>query len=141
MKNLFVLFMLIGCPILSFAQNSDKEQVLNVMEVQKAAWNEGDIPAFMQTYWKSDSLLFVGSRGPTYGWQNTLNNYLKSYPDKESMGFLAFDILDVRPLSPHYYFVLGKWHLQRQNGDIGGAFTLLFRKIDGQWLIVADHSS
>ncbi|WP_028296569.1 YybH family protein [Olivibacter sitiensis] len=123
------------------AQDKEREQILQVMEVQKTAWNKGDIAAFMETYWKNDSLLFVGSKGPTYGWENTMNNYIKSYPNKESMGTLAFDILDVRPLSSSYYFVLGRWHLQRQKGDIGGAFTLLFRKIANHWVIVADHSS
>jgi len=26
-------------------------------------------------------------------------------------------------------------------GDVGGHYTLLFRKIKGEWVIVADHSS
>jgi hypothetical protein len=47
----------------------------------------------------------------------------------------------MRPLSDKNYFVVGKWHLQRSIGDIGGHFTLLWRKIKGQWVIVADHSS
>lgn len=141
MKKIFALLVALSCYTFSFAQDNAREQILKVMDEQKSAWNKGDIPSYMQTYWKNDSLLFVGSRGPVYGWEKTLNNYLKSYPDRESMGILAFDILDIRPLSSDYYFVLGKWHLQRQKGDTGGAFTLLFRKIGGQWLIVADHSS
>lgn len=123
------------------AQDKDEEQIRLAMEKQSKAWNNGDIPTFMETYWKNDSLLFVGSRGPVYGWQQTLDNYLRSYPDVETMGTLRFDLLDLKPLSPGYYFVLGKWHLSRSKGDVGGAFTLLFRKIEGQWLIIADHSS
>jgi hypothetical protein len=47
---------------------------------------------YMQGYLKSDSLVFVSKNGPKYGWDNTLNNYLKSYPDRSAMGNLTFDI-------------------------------------------------
>lgn len=95
----------------------------------------------MQSYWHSDSLLFVGSGGPTYGWKTTLDHYKKNYPDTVAMGKLAFDILEVKMLSAYNSFVLGRWHLARKTGDIGGYFTLLFRKINGMWVIVADHTS
>jgi hypothetical protein len=86
-------------------------------------------------------LIFVGKNGVTSGWQTTLNNYKHGYPDTTAMGKLSFDILQVKKISSEYYFVVGKWHLQRTIGDVGGHFTLLFKKINGQWLIVADHSS
>lgn len=123
------------------AQTNDVTAIKEVMNEQVKAWNNGDIDAFMHTYWKSDSLLFLGSKGPSYGWQTTLNNYKKNYPDTVAMGKLDFNILDVKLLSSDYGFVLGKWHLTRTIGDIGGYFTLLFRKINGQWYIVADHTS
>jgi ketosteroid isomerase-like protein len=132
------------CFVLSFklyAQINDDAAIRAVMNEQVKAWNNGDIDTFMQTYWKSDSLLFVGSKGPSYGWQTTLNNYKRSYPDTVAMGKLDFNILEVKLLSSDYGFVLGKWHLTRTIGDIGGHFTLLFRKINGQWYIIADHTS
>ena len=127
--------------IASLAQSSDTTAIRAVMNAQVKAWNNGNIDAFMQTYWKSDSLLFVGSKGPNYGWQTTLENYKKRYPDTTAMGKLDFNILEIKLLSAEYGFVLGKWHLTRTIGDIGGHFTLLFRKINGQWFIVADHTS
>ena len=111
------------------------------MNKQVIAWNSGDIDAFMTTYWKDDSLLFVGSKGPVYGWQTTLESYKKSYPDTVAMGKLHFEILRIQFLSYKYSFVFGKWHLTRSVGDTGGYFTLLFRKIKKQWVIVADHTS
>jgi uncharacterized protein (TIGR02246 family) len=132
------------CVVLSFdlyAQINDDAAIRAVMNAQVKAWNEGDIDTFMQTYWKNDSLLFVGSRGPSYGWQTTLNNYKKNYPDTVAMGKLDFNIHEVKLLSSDYGFVLGKWHLTRTIGDIGGHFTLLFRKINGHWYIIADHTS
>jgi len=123
------------------AQNLDTTAIHAVLNKQVQSWNIGDIDTFMQTYWKSDSLLFIGSKGPTYGWQTTLEGYKKRYPDTVAMGKLDFNILEIKLLDENYAFVLGKWHLARSIGDIGGYFTLLFRKIKGQWFIIADHTS
>ena len=119
----------------------EKQAVLKVLDTQRLAWNKGDLEGFMQTYWKSDSLLFVGQSGPKYGWQNTLDNYRRSYPDKAAMGILSFDVKEVRFITPDDAFVLGGWHLQRAKDQPQGFFTLLLKKIDGQWKIIADHSS
>ncbi|HEY2727297.1 MAG TPA: DUF4440 domain-containing protein, partial [Parafilimonas sp.] len=76
-----------------------------------------------------------------YGWRTTLENYKKHYPDTATMGKLAFNLINLKKLSPEYYFVIGAWHLTRSIGDIGGYFTLLFKKINGRWVIVVDHTS
>jgi len=115
--------------------------ILAAMEKQELAWNAGDIRTFMETYWRDDSLLFVGGGGPVYGWQQTLDRYLTTYPDTAAMGKLRFDILEIRRLAPDRCFVLGKWQLTRTIGDASGHFTLLFEKIDDEWLITVDHSS
>jgi ketosteroid isomerase-like protein len=121
--------------------DGDEIIIGKVMEEQVAAWNAGDIKRFMGTYLNSDSLMFIGKSGITYGWQKTMDNYKKGYPDTAAMGKLDFDILEVKRLSVTYFFVVGKWHLTRSIGDVGGHFTLLFKKIKNKWVIVADHSS
>ena len=123
------------------AQSKDETAIRSLIETQRLAWNEGNIEKFMETYWKSDSLMFIGKSGVTYGWQKTMENYKKGYPDTAAMGKLNFDILEVKRLSVMYFFVVGKWHLTRSIGDVGGHFTLLFKKVKNKWVIVADHSS
>jgi ketosteroid isomerase-like protein len=123
------------------AQDKDKATILSILDKQTQAWNHGDLVSFMNGYWKNDSLCFIGKSGVTYGWQNTLNNYKKGYPDTAAMGKLKFDILSVKRLSPEYYHIIGKWMLQRSAGDLSGHYTLVFRKINGEWLIISDHSS
>jgi ketosteroid isomerase-like protein len=123
------------------AQNTDVKIILSILDKQTAAWNRGDITAFMDGYWESDSLMFIGKSGITYGWQPTLENYRRGYPDTAAMGKLAFKILHVKNLAKDGYFIVGKWQLTRSIGDIGGHYTLLFKKIKGRWVIVADHSS
>jgi len=124
-----------------FAQNGEQKAILKILDDQTAAWNRGDVEVFMKGYWENDSLMFIGKSGVTYGWTNTLNNYKKGYPDTAAMGKLDFTIIKADRLSKEYYHVVGKWHLKRSIGDLNGHFTLLFRKINGHWVIVEDHSS
>lgn len=141
MRKAYSFFLLLLISSGTWAQPANETAIRKLMAAQELAWNRGDIPGFMEGYWKNDSLLFVGKSGPNYGWQQTLNNYQKNYPDTATMGRLQFEILRIQPLSRDYYFVLGKWFLKRSKGDISGAFTLLFRKFTNGWKIVADHSS
>ena len=123
------------------AQNKDENSIRKVLTGQTNAWNKGDLQQFMQSYWQNDSLMFIGKSGITYGWQKTLENYKKGYPDTAAMGKLNFELLQVKKLSVDYYFVVGKWNLIRSIGNVGGSFTLLFRKIKNVWVIISDHSS
>lgn len=123
------------------AQTSDEQQIRSVLDTQRMAWNRGDIEGFMQTYLHSDSLMFIGKNGIQWGWQKTLENYKKSYPGAAAMGKLNFDLLVVKKLSDQYYYVVGKWMLTREAGDLSGHFDLLLQKINGRWFIISDHSS
>ena len=139
--SILFLFSLILISFSSLAQNKDEQAIRKILQSQTEEWNKGNIVSFMSGYWQSDSLLFVGSAGANYGFANTLKNYQKGYPDSAAMGKLNFDVLQVKPLSNVFYFVLGKWYLTRSIGNLNGFYTLLFKKINGQWKIVVDHSS
>jgi len=119
---------------------ADREAILKVFQMTEDAWNEGDIDTFMEGYWKSDKLVFVGASGPVYGYQATLDRYKINYPNKEAMGKLSFEILDVRKIDKNSVIFIGKFHLSRTIGDLQGHYTLIWKKIDGQWLIISDHS-
>lgn len=145
MRSVWAAFFFFAAPLYVFAQqplSEDKSAIELVMGKQEQCWNKGDIDCFMDGYWKSDSLQFIGSRGLTYGWQQTLDNYKKSYPDRATMGQLKFDILSMKLLSEGNVLLIGKWHLSREEKeDVGGHFSLNWKKINGQWVIIADHSS
>ncbi len=127
--------------IKSLGQSKDEKEVRGILTRQNAAWNRGDIDSFMIGYWNNDSLMFIGKSGITYGYKNTLANYKKNYPDTMVMGKLTFTLIHVKQLSPQYFHVTGKYHLTRTIGDASGHFTLMFRKINGKWVIISDHSS
>jgi uncharacterized protein (TIGR02246 family) len=133
------LFLLISAVV--SAQSNEEKAIRQILTTQTQSWNHGDIEGFMQTYWKSDSLMFISKSGVHFGWEETLNNYKKSYPDTTAMGKLSFDIITVKKLSSEYYYVVGKWMLKRTIGDLSGHYDLLLKKIKGNWYIIADHSS
>jgi len=140
------LTLLAGCattaPQTTAQAGPARQAILQVLNTQTAAWNRGDVAGFMQGYWQNDSLVFIGKSGLTYGWQRTLDNYRRSYPDATAMGQLDFSNLRIQPLSPEAAQVVGRWHLTRPAaGDLQGHFLLVFRRINGQWVVVADHSS
>lgn len=120
--------------------NNEEAAIRAVLDKQVAEWNKGNIDGYMQGYWDNDSLVFIGRKGPKYGYNTTLENYKKAYPDAAAMGKLSFANLKFERLSNEYYYVMGGWSLQREDSP-GGYFTLLFRKINGKWVIVSDHTS
>jgi hypothetical protein len=122
-------------------KNRDEQEILRILDNQNQAWNRGDLEGFMKGYWENDSLMYIGKNGVTYGYAETLASYKRNYGDTARMGKLTFRIVHVIPLSRDYYQVVGQWNLVRSAGNVGGYYTLLFRKIRGEWVIVSDHSS
>ncbi|MBL7851509.1 MAG: DUF4440 domain-containing protein [Cyclobacteriaceae bacterium] len=110
------------------------------IDASQIAWNNGDLEGFMESYWKSDSLVFYSKRGRNNGWQETLDGYRKSYSDLALMGNLHFDIMSVSPVADGVYIVLGKYTVTRKDGTLEGSFTLLFREKNGKWVAVYDHT-
>jgi len=123
------------------AQARTSAGVTLVLTNQQAAWNKGDVDVFMSGYWDSPDLTFLGSSGVSRGWEGILARYRGAYPDRATMGQLDFSDLEVRPLGEKSALVLGKWHLKRTSGDIGGVFTLVFQQFPEGWKIVHDHTS
>lgn len=115
--------------------------VLEVLDLQVEAWNNGDINGFMAGYLNSDDLRFTSGGEVRYGWRQTRKRYRERYPDRAAMGTLAFENLDVRMLSEHAAMVFGRFRLTREADEPTGWFTLLLERHGERWLIVADHTS
>jgi len=118
----------------------DEVAIRKILEDQRIAWNNYDLEGFMDGYWKSESLKFYGSNGVTYGWENTLSRYRNVYPSKEHTGTLEFVINEISEIEAGSYYVMGEYHLEREVGVAHGIFMIIFKKIDGEWKIIADTS-
>lgn len=119
----------------------ERARIMTVMNAQAEAWNRGDVPGYMDGYWRSAKTIFVSGNSITRGWQTVLERYQKSYNTREKMGTLAFTEVEITILSPTTAVALGKWELTRANDHPNGYFTLIFRKVKAGWRIVQDHTS
>ncbi len=110
---------------------------------QVEAWNKGDLDGFMAGYWNSDKLTFYSGGDATTGWQTTLDRYRKRYQaEGKAMGKLTFSDIDVAVLTGDAAYARGKWKLDLpDNTKPAGLFTLIMKRIDGNWRIVHDHTS
>lgn len=127
--------------VLPAGASGEAEGVRRLLEEQAAAWNRGDVEGFVDGYWKSDLLTFAGSGGVTRGWDGLLARYRRTYPNRAAMGTLSFSDLEITLLASDAALVLGRWRLDRERDTPGGIFSLIVRRIGGNWRVVHDHTS
>ena len=139
-KILTILFIFTITATQAQSEKADITAIKKVMADQQQAWNNFDLEGFMSGYWKSDSLKFFGKSGITYGWEQTLARYKKGYPDKSYAGELNFKLESITPIESDSSYVMGRFYLTREVGNAEGIFLIIFRRIDGEWKIVADMS-
>jgi ketosteroid isomerase-like protein len=122
---------------------SAEQAIRGVLDGQVAAWNRGDLDGFMQGYWRSPDLTFYSGGTVSTGWDAARARYQRRYQGKgREMGTLDFSKLEIHSLGSNDAWVGGRWHLKMRNGkDLGGLFTLIFKKQLEGWRIVHDHPS
>ena len=121
--------------------SQDSAAIRLVMQKAQEGWNSGNLDEYMESYWKSDSLIFVGGKKISYGWNTTFKNYQKTYPDKSTMGKLTFSHIQIFFKNNNTAVITGAWKLTREKDILEGRYTLIFRKLPIGWRIVYDHSS
>ena len=122
-------------------RESDRAAITKILATQQSNWNQGNVDAFLEGYWRSPDLTFSGSGGIARGWDGVLARYKKNYPDRAAMGQLDFSGLEFHFLGNDAALVLGHWHLARAHGDIGGVFSLVWQRLPEGWRIIHDHTS
>ena len=115
--------------------------IITVLDRQVEAWNSGDIEAYMQDYLQDEDLRFASGGDIETGWKPTLERYLRRYPDRSAMGQLVTENLDIQIIDKDDAIVFGTCALIRENDQPSGLYTLHMKKIDGDWVIVSDHTS
>jgi len=151
MKNLVIISFLVlsSCNTKNNTENIDTmtqnpteiHAIKKMLKEQQECWNNGDIDGFMLGYWNSNKLKFSWVNGIEYGWNNLLEKYKISYPNKESMGEFSFEILDVKLTSDTTAILDGKWELIRKNDNPKGSFSYILNKIENNWLIISDYTT
>lgn len=112
--------------------------IRDVIAANAAAWNEGNLDAYMGGYANSAGLLMVVDAVVTTGWQPVRKLYEKDIAASGEMGRLSFDKLDIKMTSDDVAAVVGRYSLVRAGAAYRGVMTLLMKQIDGRWRIVQD---
>ena len=120
---------------------NDSISILKVLKFQEEAWNSGNINKFMEGYLKSEKIVFTGSNGSIYGWEETKKRYLNKYSNRTLMGNLKFKIINFQKLSVDIIQMQGSYYLNRKIGDSKGFFSLIWKKENEKWFIISDHTS
>jgi len=138
MSILFIL--LFSCLESALDMPKMEGEIRNVLDRQKASWNEKNIEGFMDDYWKSENFTFQSGNNRLHGWEALLSRYKKSYTG-ENWGELDFTDIEVKVLTKNYAFVLGRWKLTFKDNVKEGLFTIIFQRMSEGWKIIHDHSS
>ena len=140
----------VACILLTLAAScsatpaGDGGEMLSVCRAQEAAWNRGDLAAFMaEGYWNSPKLTFFSGGSDTRGYEAMLERYRARYTrGGNQMGRLSFTELEAVPLAADAGLVRGRWKVEfKDKPAIAGLFTLAMRKSAAGWRIVHDHTS
>ena len=125
------------------AKSKVHDETIRLLADQAEAWNRGDLDGFMAGYWKDDRLTFFSGGDITRGWQKTYDRYRKRYQSEgREMGRLEFREVQIESLGTDAAFARGRWQLTMKDASTpNGLYTLFFRRIDGRWRIVHDHTS
>ncbi len=123
------------------ATASEEAAIKAVLASQQNAWNQGDVATFMHGYWDSPGAHLCRHKRHHPWLRSSPGSLQDRLPRPASMGHLEFTDLEVHSLGGNAALVLGKWHLARQAGDVGGVFSLVFQRFPDGWKIVHDHTS
>ncbi|MBM3786902.1 MAG: SgcJ/EcaC family oxidoreductase [Acidobacteria bacterium] len=129
--------------ILALSVAAAGADVRAVLDQQAAAWNRGDLKAFVETYEDSAEITFLGKE-LWRGRANVLARYERTYSTKEKMGSLRFEIVESKALGATHHLILGKFFLTRSaagGGNATGNFTLVLKQTAKSWKIIHDHTS
>jgi uncharacterized protein (TIGR02246 family) len=140
-SKIIVCFAALGSLCAQTPARTAENEIKGVLYRQEAAWNKGDTETFLQGY--ASDTIFVGDK-ITRGLDEVRVRYQSRYPTISSMGHLTFSDLEVHMLGAEGAFVIGHWKLERKaedGGEVGGVYSLVFRRTAKGWKIVLDHTT
>ena len=121
-----------------------KDIIKAVLQAQAAAWNEGNLQAYMNFYWKNDKLRFVADDGEvTKGWSALLRRNRKTYNTDDGFGRLSIKAADITLITDDVAVVTCRFNREGNSvgdGSSNGFSSMVMQRLQGVWRIVHDHS-
>jgi len=119
----------------------DHQRIRALFESACAAWNRGDIDGYLTDYWHSDKVRWVSEGTVRYGFEAIAAAFKARFDSPVNMGRLEVADLQIQLLGESDALVFGAWTQTTPMARRHGVFTVHMKKIDGEWLVVSDHSS
>jgi uncharacterized protein (TIGR02246 family) len=152
LRTLSVVLLLAGCtpsPRVAVDPSPAQLDPVRLTEVLRAqfddataAWNRGDLDAFMATYARDSATSFVDGFRPQRGFAWIRAHYAPAFEPGATRDSLAIQELAARPLSPVLALVTARYLLTRAGKVVAsGPFTVVMEERTDGWKIVHDHSS
>jgi uncharacterized protein (TIGR02246 family) len=126
----------------SIASKTDAQQIYEVLVKMHDRWNAHDIEGYLEVFWKSPELLVIVDSEQFNGWQQLHDSYLNRYPDRNSMGFIEPDRIQVKLFRPDLALALIWWSISFPSSKqkVVGNTTMNLQKFDDGWKVVVAHS-
>ena len=147
---LLIAAILAGCRIEHTGNPTGREisntalavEVTHVLAASAAGWNGGDLGTFMDAYLDSPTTTYWGSQGLLRGYAEIRRHYAPRFAPGAERDSLRFDDIEARRLGTDYALATSRWVLFRGDSVTAtGPFTLVLRRVEGEWKIIHDHSS
>jgi uncharacterized protein (TIGR02246 family) len=136
-KSLPILLLVAGAA----SSATPEADIRAVLDRQAADWNRGSTGAFLEGY--APDAVFV-SDTVSRGLDALRERYRLRYPTPAAMGHLTFSDVEIHMIDRDNAYVIGRWKLERSKesgGDVGGLYSLIFKKTPRGWKIALDHTS
>ncbi|MGQ0560838.1 MAG: YybH family protein [Gemmatimonadota bacterium] len=119
-----------------------RQELTRLMDESAAAWNRGDLDAFLATY-KDDARTAFMAPQITYGIPAIKARYARTYfKEGRPKAQLSFGDLKFRPLGEDYVLMTGRWYLVDADAkQQEGYYTLIWEQTPDGWKMIHDHSS
>jgi ketosteroid isomerase-like protein len=125
----------------------DAAAIRDMLLSSASSWNAGDLDGFLDDYLNSDSLTFSGPEGVTRGWEDVRERYLRTYwapgTVRDSLSFEEIEVTSVGDTDGA--LALGRYLLYSRDEEgrdpASGYFSLVLRRVEGEWRIIHDHTS
>ncbi len=133
---------LAACTALETAPPDPTQTVQAILEASADAWNRGDLEGFVSDYADDSTTTFVSGGRVRYGFDWIRGNYAPRFQPGALRDSLRFENVDARALGREYLLATARFVLFRADSvTASGPFTLVLRRIGGQWKIVHDHTA
>jgi|SRR5688500_4311714 ketosteroid isomerase-like protein len=117
-------------------------ELSSMLSQAAAAWNRGDLDAFMADYLPGDRTSFVTNQGVLHGIDEVRARYAPRFAPGGVRDSLSFARLETDWLAPGVAYLNAEYILSRGDSVVArGPTSLVLLRHEGRWRIVHDHSS